>query len=214
MLTPDATWATTSETQLASHGGASSLLPTPRHAGRFVSLLPVAASEATSTVLGDSDSVWSGLHCLLARGAGTVPDHCNLLCSLLLGYGLDAYVCVGASIAGEPRMWVVTLDSALLETASSGPAPPSAVTYWDAAAGKRYAVSAVSPPEIRKSLQQQAGLDRVFLIYSDKAIHGNRQSSDDGFQLCWDLTQTELWHPVHAAAWQPQAQCCCSPASQ
>lgn len=36
-------------------------------------------------------------HTFLARGAGDVEDHALLLCSLLLGVGLDAYVVAGTS---------------------------------------------------------------------------------------------------------------------
>ena len=37
---------------------------------------------------------------MLAGQAGLVEDHCHLLCSLLLGMGLKAYVCVGTTSKG------------------------------------------------------------------------------------------------------------------
>ena len=36
-------------------------------------------------------------------------DHALLLCSLLLGYGLDAYVCVGTKSKGAVHAWVMTV---------------------------------------------------------------------------------------------------------
>ena len=46
---------------------------------------------------------------MLTSGQGLVQDHCHLLCSLLLGFGLKAYVCVGWSCQGE-HSWVITID--------------------------------------------------------------------------------------------------------
>jgi len=37
---------------------------------------------------------------MLSSQAGLVEDHCHLLCSLLLGMGLKAYVCVGSTSKG------------------------------------------------------------------------------------------------------------------
>ena len=39
--------------------------------------------------------VWNHFHTFLSLGRGDCEDHAILLCSLLLGFGLDAYVCVG-----------------------------------------------------------------------------------------------------------------------
>ena len=48
-----------------------------------------------------------------------------LLCSLLLGFGLDAYVCVGAKAKGAAHTWVVTLGVDGL------------VTFWESLTGHR-----------------------------------------------------------------------------
>lgn len=85
--------------------------------------------------------------------------------------------------------------AALLSSSGAGPAPPSACTYWDATTGKRYSVGAATPPAVAKLLRA-AGLDRVFLLYSDVAIYGNRQTVDDGLALGWDVGRKALWHPV------------------
>lgn len=38
---------------------------------------------------------WNSPHAFLAAGRGNASDHALLLCSLLLGFGLDAFVCIG-----------------------------------------------------------------------------------------------------------------------
>jgi centrosomal protein CEP76 len=44
---------------------------------------------------------------MLAGKKGNVEDHCNLLCGMLLGFGMKAYVALGYSNQGE-HAWVVT----------------------------------------------------------------------------------------------------------
>lgn len=43
----------------------------------------------------------------LSRGCGDSEDHAVLLCNLLLGFGLEAYVCVGTNSEGA-HAWVLT----------------------------------------------------------------------------------------------------------
>ena len=44
---------------------------------------------------------------MLAGKKGNVQDHCNLLCGMLLGFGMKAYVALGYSNQGE-HAWVIT----------------------------------------------------------------------------------------------------------
>lgn len=81
------------------------LIDSPLHAARFTSLIPFLRDEKPG---GIRSEVWHNLHTFLSRGAGDVEDHCLLLCSLLLGFGLNAYVCIGTSGDG-PHSWVLTL---------------------------------------------------------------------------------------------------------
>lgn len=52
-------------------------------------------------------------------------DHSLLLCSLLLGFGLDAYVCVGTKGRGTAHTWVATVSSEGL------------ITFWESLTGHR-----------------------------------------------------------------------------
>lgn len=55
----------------------------------------------------NTKSLCKRFHSLLAAGKGSIIDHCHLLCSLLLGFGMNAYVCTGYSTKGE-HSWVMT----------------------------------------------------------------------------------------------------------
>lgn len=50
--------------------------------------------------MGDQRSQsWNSPHAFLSAGRGDCADHALLLCSLLLGFGLDALVCVGKVVS-------------------------------------------------------------------------------------------------------------------
>ena len=55
-----------------------------------------------------------------------------LLCSLLLGFGLDAYVCVGTKNKGAAHSWVLTLGT------------EGEATFWESLTGHRYWVTGYS----------------------------------------------------------------------
>jgi len=75
---------------------AGRLLDSPRHAARFVSLIPYTKLDAVGTGTGAGRmEVWNHFHTFLSLRRVDCEDHAILLCSLLLGFGLDAYVCVG-----------------------------------------------------------------------------------------------------------------------
>ncbi|XP_014670926.1 PREDICTED: centrosomal protein of 76 kDa-like [Priapulus caudatus] len=108
---------------------AGRLLDTPRQAARFVSLIPY---EKTSSVgADDSVELWASPHAFLARRRGDCENHALLLCGLLLGFGLDAYVCLGTKTKGAPHAWVMTLGL------------DGQVIFWESLTANRYRASAV-----------------------------------------------------------------------
>lgn len=56
---------------------------------------------------------------------GDCEDHATLLCSLLLGFGLDAYVCVGTKAKGTPHTWVLTRGT------------DGSITFWESLTAHR-----------------------------------------------------------------------------
>jgi centrosomal protein CEP76 len=86
---------------------ADRMLDTPYHACRFVSLIPFQRIEDFDK---ERIEVWHSIQAFLTRGCGDAEDHAVLLCNLLLGFGLDAYVCIGTNSEGS-HAWVMTMDS-------------------------------------------------------------------------------------------------------
>ena len=100
-------------------------------AARFVSLLEFERMQTLGGTGGARSEVWSDLHTVLVSRKGDVEEHAVLLCSLLLGFRLDAYCALGTTVSGEAHMWVLTLER-------HDPALPPSVTFWEPLTGSRY----------------------------------------------------------------------------
>jgi centrosomal protein CEP76 len=83
-------------------------LETPRHAARFVSLIGYEEQQS----IGESNGldVWRDFHTFLSASKGDIQDHALLLCSLLLGFHLDAYITIGFDTNNNSHMWITTID--------------------------------------------------------------------------------------------------------
>ena len=120
----------------------------PRFAARFVSLIPF---NRLCSLSGGRRESWLPAQAMLLRRSGDIEDHANLLCSLLLGWGMNAFVCSGCirssyssinvkcseecfSSGGEssiPHYWVVTLDS------------PNSILFWEPLSGQQFEIPLV-----------------------------------------------------------------------
>ena len=122
----------------------------PRYAARFVSLIPFKRDVSLS---GERVSTWHSAQCTAVRLQGDIEDHALLLCSMLLGWGMDAWVCYGtiydsdstntsntdgsakSTVQGQtqyrPHYWVCTLDDL----------HDGRVVFWESLTGQQYNVN-------------------------------------------------------------------------
>uniref|UniRef100_A0A4W5NXZ6 Centrosomal protein of 76 kDa n=1 Tax=Hucho hucho TaxID=62062 RepID=A0A4W5NXZ6_9TELE len=103
---------------------AGRLLESPRQAARFVSLLGLEKAPVVGG--GGKQEQWCSLLAFLCRSKGDCEDHATLLCSLLLGFGLDAYVCVGTKPKGLAHTWVMTRGT------------DGTITFWESLTAHRH----------------------------------------------------------------------------
>jgi hypothetical protein len=92
------------------------VLDGPLAAARFVSLIPYVLQESVGGGGGGRGAghheTWYSLHALLSVGHADCENHALLLCCLLLGFGLRAFVCVGTAVdqaSEKPHVWVATI---------------------------------------------------------------------------------------------------------
>nr|XP_006636031.1 PREDICTED: centrosomal protein of 76 kDa [Lepisosteus oculatus] len=160
---------------------AGRLLDTPRQAARFVSLL--GHERAPVIGGGGRQEQWCTLLAFLCRSKGDCEDHATLLCSLLLGFGLEAYVCIGTKAKGVPHAWVMTCGT------------EGAVTFWESLTGHRYVHQPVNPddPPLARPPKPSHPYKTVGCVFNHKAFLANCQGSD-AVELCvFDFRNESRW---------------------
>ncbi|XP_071495438.1 centrosomal protein of 76 kDa-like [Diadema antillarum] len=164
------------------------LLDSPRHAARFVS---VVGYERVSVVGGGQPKeIWSSVHAFVCKNKGDCEDHAVLLCSLLLGFGLNAFICVGTKGRGQAHSWVMTSGADGL------------VTFWESLTCQRYIhrpVNPNDPPSVEQPTPQYP-YRTIGCVFNHQAFYANCQPTDK-VELCYfDLHDSSLWKAMSADA--------------
>ncbi|PRP77975.1 centrosomal protein [Planoprotostelium fungivorum] len=150
-------------------GGRS--IDSPRHAARFVSLFEYQMDQTLGPSMNRRE-IWPSLHTFLCKGRGNVEGHCLLLCSLLLGYGMDAYVVTGTR---GSYMWVMTLDA------------QSVPTFWDSLTGHQYQ----NPGESRKHK-----FKTIEAAFNHRFLYANHQPSTEIGRTHLEVRNNRYWKPM------------------
>ncbi len=162
---------------------AGRLLDSPRHAARFVSLINF--SRPQTPPLAASADHWLHLHTFLARNSGDHANHALLLCNLLLGFGLDAYVAVGTKGSRhEPHTWVVTLSYDYEQ-----------VVFWEPLTANRYVHVHLDPdaPPMDKQLVVKHPYRTVGCLFNERAFYANCQPLSFVDTCCFRLRDQSKW---------------------
>uniref|UniRef100_A0A4W3H9A6 Centrosomal protein of 76 kDa-like n=1 Tax=Callorhinchus milii TaxID=7868 RepID=A0A4W3H9A6_CALMI len=176
---------------------AGRLLDTPRQAARFVNVLGYERAPVVGG--GGKQEQWCTLLPFLCRGKGDCEDHATLLCSLLLGYGLGAYVCVGTKAKGVPHTWVLTCGT------------NGAITFWESLTGHRYVHVPINPnaPPMVEQPRPAYPYSTIGCLFNHQSFYANCQPSDV-VELCvFDLHDESKWKPMSVEA----IKSVCSPGS-
>ena len=149
----------------------------PGHALHFVSLM---ALEQVTGEASSAEPRWHSFLAMWAKGRCTAEERALLLCSLLLGYSLDAWCCLGTDDKGQAHAWVVVRDR-------GDASYPSQVTFWDPQTGSRLRAD---DPAFLKSL---CSMDTIFNHRRILVCHNEEPS-----QVSFDFSdhRSWLWAPV------------------
>jgi centrosomal protein CEP76 len=160
---------------------AGRLLDSPLQAARFVSL--IGYDKAMAVGGGGRAEQWTSMHAFLCRGKGDCEDHSVLLCSLLLGFGLDAYVCVGTKLKGATHTWVATINA------------DGRVTFWESLTGDRYPHVPVDPDDlpIRPGLKPPYPYRTIGCVFNHELFFANAQPTDFVHMCVFDLNDGARW---------------------
>ena len=100
----------------------------------------------------------------LAKGWGDCEDHSVLLCNLLIGFGLNAFVCIGMSNQGR-YTWVMHK-----QIPASTPVEPTKTVFWDSLTGVRMEADDNRISRCYKS---------VSCVFNNKEFYANIQENDN-----------------------------------
>ncbi|KAJ8412653.1 hypothetical protein AAFF_G00116040 [Aldrovandia affinis] len=167
---------------------AGRLLDGPRQAARFVSLLGMERAPVLGG--GAKQEQWCTLLAFLCRGKGDCEDHATLLCSLLLGFGLEAYVCVGTKAKATAHAWVMTLGA------------DGTITFWESLTAHRYLHRPIDPdaPPLVPQPKPSHPYRTVGCIFNHAVFLANCQPSD-AVELCvFDLQNGSRWKAMSEEA--------------
>lgn len=167
---------------------AGRLLDTPRQAARFVNVIGYERAPVVGG--GGKHEQWCTLLAFLCRNKGDCEDHSNLLCSLLLGFGLDAFVCVGTKAKGVPHTWVMTCGT------------DGTITFWESLTGHRYIHKPINPddPPLVEQPKPLYPYRTVGCVFNHQRFLGNCQPTD-AVELClFDLHDECKWKPMSEEA--------------
>ncbi|KAL6054152.1 hypothetical protein STEG23_020658, partial [Scotinomys teguina] len=167
---------------------AGRLLDTPRQAARFVNVLGYERAPVIGG--GGKQEQWCTLLAFLCRNKGDCEDHANLLCSLLLGYGLEAFVCVGTKAKGVPHAWVMTCGT------------DGTITFWESLTGHRYIHKPTNPdgPQLAEQPKPLYPYRTIGCVFNHQMFLGNCQPSDAVETCIFDLNDESKWKPMSEEA--------------
>lgn len=119
-----------------------------------------------------------------------VEEHAALLCSLLLGFGLDAYVVIGTKSKGQAHTWVMTLGA------------EGGVTFWESVTGQRYVQPDFDPnAQAGKPLPSSPHPYRTIgCAFNHQSFYANAQPSDAVSACRFVLSNESLWKSMSTEA--------------
>ena len=109
------------------------------------------------------------------KGCGDSEDHAVLLCNLLLGFGMDAYVVVGTNSEGS-HAWVLTRQQ-------SGASKPK-VYFWESLTGLKLDSE---DPRVHRFYRT------IGCIFNNQTFMGNIQADDRVVNTNWDFEDEYMW---------------------
>lgn len=162
-------------------------IESPFDAARFVSLLKSTQqsmgglsllSEASMSGGGGGCEQWLSLFAFVSQRQGHPCNHATLLCSLLLGFGLDAYCCIGALEEADDKTGVCVITRVKERSGAY------TVTVWNPTTGARTPVSGAHP------------FVTADCMFNHRSFFANIQVANRILTTSFDVNNEEFWKPI------------------
>lgn len=153
-------------------------IDSPQDAARFVSLLRSGLDDTTALNPFDSESHgWLTPFVFLSQRQGNSCNHATLLCSLLLGFGLDAFCAIGVLENGSTCVFVITRVKDAQGRIST--------SVWNPTSGERHLSN------------EQQTFKTIDCLFNNKSFFANTQASSSISNTVFDIENEELWKPLN-----------------
>lgn len=162
------------------------ILDSPRLAHRLVSSFELELI-ADRGIAGQVD-IWTSASAILAAKKGDAVGLNVLLCSFLLGFGLNAYVAVGIKQT-KPWAWVVTIDDEII--------------FWDAASGERFKHIQVDydlPISKQSGAKPKHTFKTIDCIFNHCEFYGNIQMDNRVPVTNFNIKNAKMWKTIDQKA--------------
>ncbi|XP_064083913.1 centrosomal protein of 76 kDa-like [Macrobrachium nipponense] len=148
----------------------------PEEAARWISLIPAPSPYQLPS--GCSKPWYTHSTALVSQLE--VENKCILLCSILLGFGLDAYVCVGTRKGGASHFWIMTRG------------PYTAITFWETVTGCRY-IHKIGQKPVHE-------YETIGCVFNDSHFYASCQASNVIGYCTFLLEDTNSWKKMSSSA--------------
>ena len=108
-----------------------------------------------------------------------MEDHCHLLCSLLNGLGLKAFVCVGLNMSKE-HSWVMTEGN-------------NTVTFWECTKGLKLDFFSPKALTFYKAIHS---------VYNHEEYFASLQLDDSVAATKFNFKDRTLWKKMNSVEWE------------
>ena len=137
----------------------SRAISSPEEAARFVSLIPYKPRPM------EENSRYLDIYSFLTQGYGNSFAHATLLCSLLIGFKIDAYVVMGESSDGD-HCWVLTRSSSVDQKIGK---VRTEYKFWESLTGRVYVFGDAKIDYLYR---------KVDCVFGWDSLYANMQRSD------------------------------------
>lgn len=156
-------------------------IPTPNHAARFVSLIPFKRDDPGPQL--ERAEIWHRFTSFLSARSGDFEDHCLLLCSLLLGFGMEAYMVIGSSSDGA-HGWVLTRQKKQPKQNKRSSVVEYEYHFWESLTGHKFELN---DPKVNQMYK------KVGCLFNHKYFYANIQGVDGMSATDFNIEDYTKW---------------------
>ncbi|XP_018650740.1 hypothetical protein Smp_040440 [Schistosoma mansoni] len=127
----------------------------------------------------------------VSSNCGDVADHANLLCSLLLGYGIEAYVALGTSQLNMDKQQMTT-SSYLYAWVVVCSDDYQRITFWDSITGRCY----IHTTGFCEQKIYPSPFYNIGCLYNNSSFYANIQPTDKVVHCLFNLKNSSQWRPM------------------